>query len=372
MHDAGRGGNQNRPALPGSDDFAIPDAAVIPCASPVTMFPPASGVGRWVSAPRGTAKGSAGVERPCGGCVPCRLNRIGERSLRMQLEARCHAFAYFITLTYAPEFLPPGATLVPDHLSGFLKRLRARLQYDEPSARVRFAGVGEYGEKGKRPHYHLMAYTGDTQLALKPWRRSESGELLHRSALVESAWGMGSCEIGAVTPRSCDYVAGYLLKGTKARPGRRGSDDEYLTRFDSQTGEVWKVAPEFGRYSNRPGIGAPWFQRWPHDVIGSDGSFCITLRGGDRRPVPGYFLRLLKRNTERVAAGLPPLDGLEDFTDAESLVSMARFEAGQKRAASDLSDVGGDRQMLAALRAADQKRVEEFWSHRVSQKKRTL
>lgn len=286
----------------------------------------------------------------------------------MQLEAACHEFAYFATLTYAPEFLPQGGTLVPSHMSGFLKRFRARLDYEFPGARLRFSGCGEYGTLGQRPHYHVLLYLGSTVLPdLRPWRRSESRELLHRSELVEEAWGMGHVELGSVTPKSCDYVAGYVLKGQ-----HRGTTEAYLRRTDPETGETWQVAPEFSRHSTRPGIGATWFQQWPRDVVGSDGRAGIVLRGGLRRSVPAYFLRLLKRSSARVAAGLPPLEGLEGLDGLEDVIAAERELRGRERSALDLRSAGGDRELLAAMQAADRERVAEYREHMLSQRKETL
>lgn len=278
----------------------------------------------------------------------------------MQLEAKCHEFAYFATLTYRPEDLPPGGTLVRADMAGFLKRFRARLDYERPGARVRFSGCGEYGSgDGKRPHYHLLLYLGATPLErLQPWRRTDSGELTYRSTLVEEAWGKGHVELGAVTPASCDYVAGYTLKKQ-----HRGTAADYLRRHDDRTGETWQVAPEFSRHSTHPGIGALWFQKWPEDVIGSGGEFAITLPGGVHRTVPGYFLRLLKRSSDRVARGLPPLPGLEVYAGAEDIIAKAREQRAGERTLRDLARVDGCREKLAAMHVSERERIAEYREH---------
>lgn len=279
-----------------------------------------------------------------------------------------HEFAYFATLTYEPEFLPDGATLVPSHLSAFLKRLRRRLEYLFPGARMRFSACGEYGTEGRRPHFHVMLFLGSTALPdLYPWRRSDAGELLYRSTLVEEAWGMGHVELGSVTPASCDYVSKYSLKRIT---GDRAL--EYLRRFDGETGETWQVAPEFSRHSTRPGIGAPWFLKWHCDVVSVDGKAGIVLAGGERRSVPGYFLRLLKRSSERVASGKPALPGLEGLEGIEDIVSLARSEDAAERAVADLRKVSGDRRLLAAMMERDRERVAEYRSVLVSGQKETL
>lgn len=341
---------------------------MLPCRFPVKMYPPVSGEGRWCYAPVGAAIGSAPVERPCGSCIPCRLNRKAEWSLRMQLEARCHEFAYFATLTYADEFLPEGKSLWKPHVPQFLNRFRARLRDRVRGARVRFSGCGEYGTQGLRPHYHLMLFLGETELGdLSPWRRSESGELMYRSTLLEQSWGMGQCELGSVTPQSCDYVAGYVVK-------KLGGDRqaEFLRRIDEATGESFSVSPEFACHSRMPGIGALWFQKWHGDVVAADGKAEIVLRGGERRSMPDYFLRLLKRNSERVAAGKPPIEGLEGLEDLDAVIAGARSRAAGERTLRELRDVGGDRELLAAMHAKDRERVAAYREYLLSGKKETL
>jgi len=64
--------------------------------------------------------------RPCGYCEACRLTYRQTWAARIQLEAQCHAENIFVTLTYDQDHLPDPPQLVPDHLSAFVKRLRAR------------------------------------------------------------------------------------------------------------------------------------------------------------------------------------------------------------------------------------------------------
>lgn len=48
---------------------------------------------------------------PCGKCNGCRMDNTRMWALRMMHESRYHHHNYFITLTYAPEFLPKDADL---------------------------------------------------------------------------------------------------------------------------------------------------------------------------------------------------------------------------------------------------------------------
>ena len=102
--------------------------------------------------------------RECRRCESCIAKRVAEWALRARLEdARWHERA-FVTLTYAPEFLPYGEpdsetgeclpTLVRRDAELFLKRFR-RVCDREGVSRVRVFGCGEYGELHGRPHWHF-------------------------------------------------------------------------------------------------------------------------------------------------------------------------------------------------------------------------
>lgn len=130
---------------------------------------------------------------PCGKCLSCRINRASDWATRC-----CHELLYadcslFVTLTYAPDCLPDQGTLVPAHLSAFIKRLRFNLK----GRRIKFLGVGEYGEKFLRPHYHLILFG--------------IGGSLDDLLSLEKSWPYGYVHVGNVTYHSARYVAGYCF-----------------------------------------------------------------------------------------------------------------------------------------------------------------
>ena len=83
----------------------------------------------------------------------CRENRRLQNKLRILHEASQHTDNCFITLTYARDKLPPGASLDHADFAGFMKRAR----HHAPSG-VRFYMCGEYGPQTKRPHYHACLF----------------------------------------------------------------------------------------------------------------------------------------------------------------------------------------------------------------------
>lgn len=140
------------------------------------------------------------------------------------LEALCHEFSSFVTLTYSDEFLPEGGKLEPDDVRDWLKRLRKAIH----PRRLRYYMVGEYGEKSRRPHYHGALF-GLSQLETR---------------VVEETWVKDGKAIGNVVlrelgPESAAYISGYVTK-------------KLSSKEVSECGGV----KEFQRMSLRPGIGA--------------------------------------------------------------------------------------------------------------------
>lgn len=178
-----------------------------------------------------------GAAYACGKCMPCRFNKRRTWTHRLMLESLCHKDNTFLTLTYSDLHLPDGGTLVPDHLQDWLKRLRWRLEPDH----FRFFGVGEYGDKSDRPHYHVALFNvkgcehGVTRY------KDDSSRCCSRCMLFTHTWTHGNVFAGKLELHSAQYIAGYVTKKMTA------PDDSRLNgRY-----------PEFMRSSRRPGIGVP-------------------------------------------------------------------------------------------------------------------
>lgn len=124
----------------------------------------------------------------CGQCRECRLRRKAAWVGRLRLELKDHAYARFLTLTYSTD---PGILDVKD-LADFLKRYRYHY------GPCRFFGVGEYGSKGGRGHWHLIVY-GHAPETVGHWKNNK-------------AWDAGYSFDGTVTVQSIGYVGGYVLK----------------------------------------------------------------------------------------------------------------------------------------------------------------
>jgi len=196
----------------------------------------------------------------CGQCLPCRISRRRLWAHRLVLESYKHSAASFVTLTYKPEALPPGGTLVPKHTQDWLKRLRKALG---PRG-LRFFLVGEYGEESGRPHYHAALF------GVRPCVMPLNKKCLWHCEdckLVHDTWGQGVTHNGELTPDSAQYVAGYVTK--KMTSDKSAFQREFLKgRF-----------PEFARMSLKPGIGSLAVSDLANVLVSEHGASSIIERG---------------------------------------------------------------------------------------------
>lgn len=128
----------------------------------------------------------------CGQCLSCRINQAREWTCRILLEALAHESSLFVTLTYTDDFLPCRGSLDKRGLQNYLKRLRNRI------GKFRYFGIGEYGDRTLRPHYHLILFGVD----------------ISKKDKIIDAWMFQKVPIGMVHFGECNifsarYIAGY-------------------------------------------------------------------------------------------------------------------------------------------------------------------
>lgn len=156
--------------------------------------------------PRVVHDGNFSSEYPCGKCPACRRARTREWASRVVHEMGNHVNSCFLTLTYNDQYLPPE--LDKRALQLFLKRLRRDL---EPR-KIKYFGCGEYGERFKRPHYHLIIFGLSRSDPIFKF----SGRVAGKDRYVLDAWPFGFIDIGDVNYRGAAYVAGYIQKKLSA------------------------------------------------------------------------------------------------------------------------------------------------------------
>ncbi len=238
----------------------------------------------------------------CGQCIGCRLEHSRQWAIRIMHEAQLHEDSSFITLTYSPENLPQGGSLVLRHFQDFMKRLRSRLA----PRKIRFFHCGEYGEDFNRPHYHACIF--GFAFPDRVFFKEVNEQRLFVSDFLADVWSHGFCTVGDVSFLSAGYVARYCLKK------RNGSvADDHYWKVDELSGECVQVAREYSTMSRRPGIGSEWFARFGSDVFPCDE---VVTRGFPSKP-PRFY------------------DGLYEIKDPEGYerVKRARVVAARARAA---------------------------------------
>lgn len=135
------------------------------------------------------------IEVPCGICAYCLQNRKTEWLFRITDEQKYADSVYFVTLTYADEYVPiqPGTgveILDKNDLQNFFKRLRYYHSLHSKS-QIRYYAVGEYGSEFLRPHYHIILFNAVLQD-------------------VEKAWPLGFVQCEPPYMGAVGYVVGYV------------------------------------------------------------------------------------------------------------------------------------------------------------------
>ncbi|AXH74859.1 MAG: replication initiator protein [Microviridae sp.] len=225
------------------------------------------------------------VQLPCGNCIGCRIDKSRMWAIRCVHESKMHKKNCFVTLTYKDEELPEDMSLNKKHLQDFFKRLRANY------GPFRYYASGEYGDNTKRPHYHVLFFGIDFSEDRKKFSQSKNGDTTYKSELLSRTWGFGLCDIGSFNYSSAAYVARYIVK-------KMSGDfaDSAYSRYDSRTGECFRVAPEFSLMSRNPGIGSTWYDKYKTDVFPSD----FLVHKGKKHPVPRYYADKLQKEEKPV------------------------------------------------------------------------
>lgn len=232
----------------------------------------------------------------------------------MYLESLCHQQNCFVTLTYSQEKLPDSGSLVPRHVTNWLKRYRK-----SASTSVRYFLCGEYGDETFRPHYHAALFGVEGCMRGRTLRVAGSSRprwdiCCPNCILIGNTWGFGDVDVGTFALESAQYVAGYVVKKMTF-----ATDPRLQGRH-----------PEFARMSRRPGIGAAAMTvlseqlHTDHglDEVAALGDVPHQLRLGKKSIPLGRYLRRILREE----IGMP-----------EHLVQAARDRFTQEKSLEVLS-----------------------------------
>lgn len=237
------------------------------------------------------------LKLPCGQCIGCRLDHSLMWATRAMHEAKSHDSNCFITLTYSDSELPADRSLVKDHFTRFMKRLRKSVH----PHRIKYFHCGEYSPKrerligpskihpdlipeGQRPHYHALIFGYD--FPDKTLWSVRDDVHIYTSDRLTNLWGKGFCTVGNLTFESAAYVARYSLKKINGPLEQKPCPTTGLRPYERVhpiTFEILEVEKEFVSMSN--GIGLDFYLSYTDDMYPRD---TMVVNGYDRRP-PRYY-----------------------------------------------------------------------------------
>ena len=136
---------------------------------------------------------------PCGKCLFCRQRMANNWYVRVKQDIGNRP-AFFVTLTYADEFLPYSETGLPavsrSDFTNFMKRFRKLVGLQG----IKYFACSEYGPMTFRPHYHMLLWN-------IPGINKEALSL----ALLET-WTKGFIQVDPVNDERIRYVVKYQLE----------------------------------------------------------------------------------------------------------------------------------------------------------------
>lgn len=242
------------------------------------------------------------IDRPCGQCGGCRLDKAREWSVRIACEAlTTPGGGCFLTLTFDDEHFPSSEAEAMRCLDKMLKRMRKA----HPGVVIKTFGCFELGDVGGRPHFHLIVLGLDFERGRRIG--GSEGAELYQSPELDRLWPYGMSSVGALTAESAKYVAGYVLK----KRSTRDSAGQTVAVAHPLTGELVHFsparsvaisrgrAPRVAEGAPKPpkaervgfGLGGPWFRRFGEQALRQG---FVMAEGGQRSLIPAYFLKLAK------------------------------------------------------------------------------
>lgn len=159
---------------------------------------------------------------PCGKCSICRKRRALDWVIRLQEEEKASRSVYFVTLTYNEHTVPllkdGRQTLVKKDLQDFINSLRQ-------IAPFRYFAIGEYGEKGERPHYHLLLFNfipivdpkKKNVVYHKNYDKITTDMLMANvdvEGIILKAWKKGIVQVQPMDGGAIGYLANYCVDPT--------------------------------------------------------------------------------------------------------------------------------------------------------------
>lgn len=189
---------------------------------------------------------------PCGHCIGCQLDKANMWKNRLMAEYRLSKCSYFLTITYADEFLF-SPFLQKEHIQKFCKSIKDYFLKHFNYKDIKYYVVGEYGSKSLRPHFHAIFF--NLPLDIKDFSLCgincnlipekdfykcklldygvSTGCKLYKCKFLDNFRHYGNIIVGSTTAQSTAYCARYCNK----KLNRDETEKELL--------RILKIQPEF-------------------------------------------------------------------------------------------------------------------------------
>lgn len=195
---------------------------------------------------------------PCGKCPACVRRRVSGWAFRLNKQSEQSNSAHFVTLTYNDEHIKKTKngfeTLVKKDVQDFFKRLRKLTKQ-----KISYYAVGEYGDTGERPHYHIILFNANPKIVENAWKLNDIT--------------FGNVHFGDVGDASVGYTLKYISKDKKI-PQFNGDDRQ----------------KEFALMSK--GLGAGYLTdnmvKW-HTKGNIENKVYLPLKDGKKAAMPRYY-----------------------------------------------------------------------------------
>jgi hypothetical protein len=195
---------------------------------------------------------------PCGKCPACVRRRVSGWAFRLNKQSEQSNSAHFVTLTYNDEHIKKTKngfeTLVKKDVQDFFKRLRKLTKQ-----KISYYAVGEYGDTGERPHYHIILFNANPKIVENAWKLNDIN--------------LGNVHFGDVGDASVGYTLKYISKDKKI-PQFNGDDRQ----------------KEFALMSK--GLGAGYLTenmvKW-HTKGNIENKVYLPLKDGKKAAMPRYY-----------------------------------------------------------------------------------
>lgn len=141
----------------------------------------------------------------CGKCHECVTLGANDWAMRVEHELGEYDDNCCVTLTYAPENLPPLYER-KRQFQLFMKKLRKKYK-----KKISVLVSHEFGSETARLHHHAILFGVDFY-DKNYWKTTPKGTRLYRSKSLESLWTHGHSNIGDASVKAGYYIASYALK----------------------------------------------------------------------------------------------------------------------------------------------------------------